>query len=113
MRKLNTSDEFAVARVVRASGTRQELTQLINRAAEEKMDAQTAGLEGFFIVAEALAEKRSETAIYEALAGPFECTPGEVATMPVDVLLKGFAELAAGCDLKNFFGCVSGILKKN
>ena len=88
MRPLITSDVFAAVRIIRASGMREELKQLIRRALESDTPAESVGIEGFLVIAEAMAEKKSEDAIYEFLAGPFEITPGEVAALPVDKLLE-------------------------
>lgn len=113
MRSLITSDVFAAVRIIRASGMRGELKQLIRRALESDSPAESVGIEGFLVIAEAMAEKKSEDAIYEFLAGPFEITPGEVAALPVDKLLEKLTELLKGCNLKSFFKSVSGILGKN
>ena len=113
MRSLITSDVFAAVRIIRASGMREELKQLIRRALESDSPAESVGIEVFLVIAEAMAEKKSEDAIYEFLAGPFEITPGEVAALPVDKLLEKLTELLKGCNLKSFFKSVSGILGKN
>ena len=46
MRKLNTSDVFAMARGVRASGMREELRGLIKQAAETEAKVEDDGIDG-------------------------------------------------------------------
>lgn len=113
MRKLNTSDVFAMARVVRASGMREELRGLIKRAAESGAKVEDVGIDGFLTILEALAEKKAESAIYEVLSGPFEVTVQEVSVMQLDELTEKLTQLAEGNDLKRFFKWLSGILGKN
>lgn len=112
MRKLNTADIFAMARIVRASGVREDLREVIRRVAENGMEATSVGIEGFLVILEAAAEKKAENAIYEALAGPLEIPAADIAAMELDVLLKNLKQLAEENDLKNFFGLVSRILGK-
>lgn len=122
MRKLNTADVFAVARVIRASGMRDQLLPIIQKAAEETkaaedkkaMDAVLSriGINGFLTVLEALAEQKSEAAIYEVLAGPMECSSEDVEKMPLEDLLPMLRQIAEENRLKDFFGYVSGILGK-
>lgn len=113
MRKLNTSDVFAMARVVRASGMREELRALIKRAAESGAKVEDVGIDGFLTILEALAEKKAESAIYEALSGPFEVTAQEVSVMQLDELTEKLTQLAEENDLNRFFKWLSGILGKN
>jgi len=113
MRKLNTSDVFALARVVRVSGLRAELQELIKNAANRNARVEDVGIGGFLTIMEALAEKKSESAIYEVLAGPLELEPGQVASMPLDEMVQKLKQLEEENDLKSFFRWLSGILGKN
>ena len=122
MRKLNTADVFAVARFIRASGMRDKLLPIIQRAAEEANASEDQedrdavlsriGINGFLTVLEAMAERKSEAAIYEVLAGPMECSAEEVEKMPLEDLLPMLRQIAEENRLKDFFGYVSGILGK-
>lgn len=122
MRKLNTSDVFAAARVIRASGMRDHLLPVIRQAAEDVNGAEDQrakeeilsriGINGFLTVLEAMAERKSEAAIYEVLAGPMECSAEDVEKMPLDDLLPKLRQIAEENRLKDFFGYVSGILGK-
>lgn len=113
MRKLNTADVFAAARVIRASGVRIELRELIARAAESDTPIKSVGIEGFLVVAEALAEKKAEQALYDFLSGPLEMPSAEIPLLPIDELMAKLLELTAKVNWKDFFKSVSGIAGKN
>lgn len=113
MRKLNTSDVFALARIVRTSGVRDELRPLIKAAAESSRPAEDVGIDGFLCILYALTEQKTEQAIYSVLSGPFEMTAEEVKTLPLDQLMEQLNTLVAENNLKHFFDCVSRILGKN
>lgn len=110
MRKLNTSDVFALARVVRASGMREDLTALIKWGVESDAKLEDIGITGVLTVLEALAERKAESAIYEVLAGPLEMEPKAVADMPLDNLAPMLQTLWTENNLKDFLSWVSGIL---
>ena len=89
MRKLNTSDVFAFARIVKASGMREELKKILKDvAASEEMDLEDVGMDTILAILEALSEKQSEAAIYKLLAGPFETTAEEVEKMELPELAE-------------------------
>ena len=113
MRKLNTSDVFAFARIVKASGMREELKKIIkDMAGQEEFDIEEIGLDTILALMEALAEKKSEKAIYEMLAGPLEMPAEEIEKMELPDLLKNLRALSTENDLKSFFSYVSGIAGK-
>lgn len=113
MRKLNTSDVFAFARIVKASGMREELKKIIKDVAGQGTeDIEGLGLETILTLLEALAEKKAEKAIYEMLAGPLEKTAEEVETMDLQDLAGNLRMLSEENDLKSFFSYVSGIAGK-
>ena len=115
MRKLITSDVFAFARVIKASGMREQLAAYVRKlAADDKpLDAESVGYEGILIMIEALAEKKAESALYAALAPVLETTPDAVQAMPPAEFFAMLKAVAEENDLKSFFGYVSGILGKS
>lgn len=113
MRKLNTSDVFAFARIVKASGMREELKKILKDvAASEDQNLEDVGIDTILALLEALSEKQSETAIYKMLAGPFENTAEEVEKMELPELFENLRTLSEENDLKTFFNYVSGIVGK-
>ncbi len=110
MRKLNTKDVFAFARIVKASGMRTELKAIIREISErEDWNVEDIGMESVLAILEALAEKKSETAICEMLAGPFEMTAEEVQNLELNDLLGYMRRMIEENDLRSFFSYVSGI----
>lgn len=114
MRKLITSDVFALARIIKASGMRDALTAYVKRLAaqDQALDVETVGYEGMLIMIEALAERKAENALYEALAPVMELTPEEVRSLPPADFVANIKQIAEENDIKSFFGYVSSILGK-
>lgn len=114
MRKLITADVFAFARVIKASGMREQLTAYVRKLAaqDKELDVETVGYEGMLVMIEALAERKAENALYEALASIAEIKPDEVKNLPPAEFFQLFKEIAEENDLEAFFGSVSDILTK-
>lgn len=112
MRKLNTSDVFSALRVIKAANIREEIKPVLKRAAAGELSIEDVGIDGILSVVEMLAEKRSERAIYEFLASPFEMTADDVSQLDIMELAERVQELGKENDLKRFFTYVSGILTK-
>lgn len=114
MRKLITADVFAFARVIKASGMREQLTAYIRKLAaqDKQLDVEAVGYEGLFVMIEALAERKAEAALYEALAAVAEMKPDDVKNLSPADFFKLFKEIAEENDLEAFFGYVSDILGK-
>lgn len=137
MRKLNTSDVFAFCRIVKATDAREQLRVIVASAAKQKeaykaakaeaeaaraagkkakdpaqVDVTQVGVDGVLAIIEAAVEPRAEALVYRFLAGPLECSPDDVAAMPLDELVPVLRELARENNLTTFFNSVSGILGK-
>lgn len=114
MRKLKTSDIFAFARVIRASGIRSDLTAFVQRISNDKnVDRERIGIDTILMVVEALVDKKAEAAIYEALAPVMEMTPAALEDMPPAEMFKALKQLAAENDLESFFGSALGTLGRS
>lgn len=115
MRKLITADVFAFARVIKASGMREQLTAYIRKLALQgkELDVETVGYVGLLVMIDALAERKAENALYEALGSIAEKTPDEIRNLPPAEFFRLFKDIAEENDIQAFFGYVSGILGKN
>ena len=114
MRSLKTSDLFSFARVIKASGVREELTDYIQRLSmQENTDLSKIGFNTMLMIMEALSDKKSEKAIYEALAPVFEMTVDQIQDLPPKDLFDLLKQMAEENDLANFMGSVFGTLGKN
>jgi phosphoenolpyruvate synthase/pyruvate phosphate dikinase len=114
MRSLKTSDLFSFARVIKASGVREELTDYIQRLSkQDNRDVSKIGFNTMLMIMEALSEKKAEKAIYEALAPVFEMTVDQIQDLPPKDLFDLLKQMAEENDLANFMGSVFGTLGKN
>ena len=114
MRSLKTSDLFSFARVIKASGVREELTDYIQRLSkQDNTDVSKIGFNTMLMIMEALSEKKAEKAIYEALAPVFEMTVVQIQDLPPKDMFDLLKQMAEENDLANFMGSVFGTLGKN
>lgn len=114
MRSLKTSDLFSFARVIKASGVREELTDYIQRLSkQDNTDVSKIGFNTMLMIMEALSDKKAEKAIYEALALVFEMTVDQIQDLPPKDLFDLLKQMAEENDLANFMGSVFGTLGKN
>ena len=61
MRKLKTGDVFAFARVIGASGIREDVTAFIQKLAlQGELDSEKVGIDTILMVLEALSAKKAE-----------------------------------------------------
>lgn len=110
IRKLRTSDVFAFARVVKASGVRPELVDYARKLGATA-DVKKVGFDVLLLIAEALASKGAEAALYEALAPVCDLPSGELAELPPQEFFHIFEVIAAQEDdlvgfLKSVFNIV-------
>jgi hypothetical protein len=112
MRKLQTSDVFNAMRLIKKANLKEEIKPVLKMAAAGEMNVEDVGIEGILSLIEILAEKKSEQAIYDVLAGPFEMEPKDVEKMDLNVLADNLDALAKENDLKRFFSLLAGLLGK-
>lgn len=108
MRKLNTRDVFAFMRVVKCSGIREEL-QRVAMSIGSSSDIKQVGLDTIYAVMEAMGDTKTEKAVYDFLAGPFEMEAEAVATMDLDALIANLTKMAEENDLSRFFSSAFGM----
>ena len=105
MRKLNTKDAINFIRLMKRTGVRKIVIDLIENA-KNKADNESEeriGINAMFALLEGFATAEAEAELYSFLSGPFEKTPEEIEAMELAELIHGFAVLAEENDLKRFF----------
>ena len=102
MRKLKTSDLFALARCITQIGVKEDLKQ-IGLEANSVKDVTERGFEVAYILFAKVCEKKSEKPIYEFVATLLECKWEEVRDMDPVELLEKLKEVANIADWKRFF----------
>lgn len=112
MRKLMTADLFSFARVIKASGIREELIGYIQSISADA-DKERVGMNTILMIIEALSDKKAESAVYSALSPVFEMKAEEVAQLPPNELFAKLKQMAEENDLLNFFNSLFGTLGKN
>lgn len=116
MRKLITRDVPAFARVLTEAGIRAEVRAMAERVKESggTLKAEDVGWEIILAALEKLSGKRSEALMYEALSGPLEIGPEEIANMDLDVfgetLAKWYREYTNPETVRHFFGQLSRLM---
>lgn len=116
MRKLQTSDVFALARVIRASGARAELSKIIAELTtrdDDDLNIEEIGITGFLTIAECASGREVEKMIYELLAGVIEIEPQDVARMGLDEIGRALRTIAEENDVKRFFKFASDMTRRS
>lgn len=93
MRKLNTSDVFSLARLIKEIGIKEDIKKL-STSVNENTDVKEAGFDLIFTVIEKFAEKNSEPDLYNFLSGPLEIDPEEVGKVELFTLVENILEIA-------------------
>ena len=112
MRQLRTGDLFSFARVIKASGIREDLVGYLQKITTEA-DVTKVGMTTILMIIEALSDKKAESAFYDAVAPVFEMSASDVESMPPSELFANLKQMAEENDLLNFFDSVFGTLGKN
>lgn len=112
MRKLQTQDVFAAMRAISKANLKEEIKPLIKKASAGEANVEDVGIEGILNLIEIFSKHNSEQAIYLVLAGPFEVTANEVATMDFLTLAENLETLGRENDLKRFFTLVANMITK-
>lgn len=112
MRKLMTQDVFACCRCLKALGVKEKMKELAAEANSVR-DVFDLGFDVLWDLFDAATESGGEAALYNFLAGPFEMSAEEVATMPLPDLFAALQLMAEENDLKGFFGFVRRLMKSS
>lgn len=103
MRQLNSQDVFVALRLVKRLNLKTELKNLVEYVRSASDNEEEAGVLGIIQILEFVSEKQCETAFYEFLSGPFQCTPEDISIMNLQTLIDNLLSLAKENDLKRFF----------
>ena len=110
VRSLATNDLFKAVRTIKASGLREDIKPLLQRASEGNADVQSIGIDAIMTVIGVMAEKNVEEDLYDFLSGPFEMEPGVIAQMNILDLCDHIQWLWEEGNLKTFFGRLSNLI---
>ena len=101
MRKLNTSDVFKVARIIKSANLKEKVIEIYKNKGDKDMD--TIGLDVIFSVIEGCSEKNIESEFYSFLGGVAGLKTDEVANLELNKLIEILVEISKENDLGYFF----------
>lgn len=101
MRKIITKDVFKLARLIKHSGAKEELTDILGGSREK--DASEVGLKAIMTLISACGEENTEKEIYELLSGIAEKKPEDIENMVLEDLKDLLKEIADQNNLSDFF----------
>lgn len=101
MRKIITKDVFKLARLIKHSGAKEELTDILG--ASREADASEIGLKAVMTLISACGEENTEKEIYELLSGIAEKKPSEIENMALEDLKELLEDIADENNLSDFF----------
>lgn len=132
MRKLGLKDAFALARIIKIAGIRDEIVsfgyevrerQKAAEAAKNENDekgetalelsAERAGFEFIITIITSIADERAEQLFYKLYADiKQDVTPEEVSLYDFETIKTDVSELVKKNDLKSFFRSASALMSK-
>lgn len=132
MRKLGLKDAFALARIIKIAGIRDEIVsfgyevrerQKVVEAAKNKNDGKSetalelsterTGFEFIITIITSIADERAEQLFYKLYADiKQDVTPEEVSLYDFETIKTDVSELVEKNDLKSFFRSASALMSK-
>lgn len=110
MRKLETADVFAAARLLKKLGLKEKF-RVIAEEADTAKDVFSKGYDLVWDLFDTATEQNSEADIYAFLAGPLEMTPEEVKHLHLDKLLESLQQMAVENNLIGFFKSAARLMR--
>jgi len=104
MRKIKTQDVFKLARIIRISGAKNELAEIL-RASQNgnNGDARKVGVDLIMTLVSVCGEEEVEKMLYELIGGIAEKKPTDIMDLDLDELIELFKEIGEQNNLSNFF----------
>jgi len=109
MRKIKTSDVFKFARLINASGMKDELKTMYEEA--EGGNAASVGFEAIFRLIGSVTTEAMEEKLYEFYGDIVEKTADEVRDEDLSSLMDEMERVAAENDLKRFFSAAVKLIQ--
>lgn len=110
MRKLNTSDIFALARCLKRLGLKDQVKGLA-KTSNSIHDVWDKGFDFVWDIFDAATENAGEREVYKLFAGPLEMTADEVEAMGPVAFSEAVRTIAKENDLQFFFDAASKLMQ--
>ena len=128
MRKINTGDVFKLARIIKATGAKEEIfniysesrkvkeeleTEVSQESATEKTEAvqEKIGIKIFFVIFDNCSDEKVEKLVYKLIGGIAEMKETEIEKMPLDEMIKLLGDIAKENNIVNFFDSASRLVE--
>lgn len=115
MRKLQSQDVFAAARLLKHAEVKQVLAEVaLKKPAELKKDLRKVGFDILIDMIANISKPEAEKAFYEFLSGPLELKPEEIKKMDLLELINMIKEFISFIDSeewKGFFRYLRSLMK--
>lgn len=129
MRKINTGDVFKLARIIKATGAKEEIfniysesrklkeeleTEVSQESATEKTEAvqEKIGIKIFFVIFDNCSDEKVEKLVYKLIGGIAEMKETEIEKMPLDEMMKLLGDIVKENNIANFFDSASKLVEQ-
>jgi len=112
MRKINTSDVFKLARILKKGKVEQNIAEAIGDVDVKNKNkiSEKVGIKVMLALFESCGEPEVEALVYDLFAGIAEVEPNSIATQTFDKTLEMFKEISKENNLTNFFKQASQLM---
>lgn len=129
MRKINTGDVFKLARIIKATGAKEDIINIYSESKKIKEEIRESatqesskekteeaqekiGVEIFFAIFEKCSDEKVEKLVYTLIGGIAEKQETEIENMPLEEMLKLLGDIVKENNIANFFSAASKLVEK-
>lgn len=112
MRKLNTGDVFKMARLMKNGNILGNVKEAFAAGKKEGADATQVGIDFLIEVMCSCSEEKTESQLYDLLAGICEKKPDEVRDQSLETTIEDIQRIFKENNVPNFLKSVSGLSGK-
>lgn len=102
MRKLQTSDAFLLARIIKQANIKQTMSDVI-KAKSEDTNVESLGIDIVMTIVEACGNEKIEVMLYDLLAGITERAADDVKSQSIEVTIEQISQIIKENNISNFF----------
>lgn len=129
MRKINTGDVFKLARIIKATGAKEDIINIYSESKKIKEEIRESttqenskekneeaqekiGINIFFAIFEKCSDEKVEKLVYKLIGGIAEKKETEIENMPLDEMLELLRNMVKENNIANFFSAASNLVEK-
>lgn len=120
MRKINTSDVFKMARIIKAAGAKEIIAEffeegknkpVVNEKEDMSEQQEKMGFEVFMAIFEVCSTEKIEKMLYELIGGITEKEPDVIASQPLEIMVADIKTIVAKNNIAAFFKQAGQLMK--